>query len=120
MSTLLAGINLAMVTDLSMIWKYDCVDMLYFCDSIPWEVCLYWHLTLNCRVPIGSDDRTSMEWAFLLIKNLCTEYAGLLDCYKGAVTYLWIVFSVLFATSSDQIQSLKGFFTYFGSKGLQR
>ena len=70
-----------------------------------------------------------MDWALILLKNSCTpdlkeninlRYEGLPTHFKGPVTYLWILFDELFATTSDQIQSLKSFFTYFESKGLRK
>ena len=128
-STLIAGLDLKTVNDPTALWQDDQVDMMMWWEKITWRQACLWQLTLNRRVPVGSADRTSMDWALLLLYNSCTKdlkdqvglkYDHLPPYYKGAVTYLWLLLQCLFKTSRDQIQSLKKFLKIFAKKGLRK
>ena len=128
-STLVPGLDISLVSDPASLWNDDQVDMLMWWERITWRQACLWQLTLNRRVPVGSEDHTTMDWALLLLYNSCTKdlrdqvglkYDHLEPYYKGAVTYLWILLQCLFKTSRDQIQSLKKFLKVFAKKGLRK
>ncbi len=127
--TFRSGAHPSNVSDPSLLWNDDGVDIMLFWEQISWERCCYWQLTLNRRVPATSPDRTSMNWAYLLNWNSCTydlrsqvdmKYGRVAPVFQGAVSYLWVVFHCLFSTSRDQVTSLKKFLKIFASKGLRR
>jgi hypothetical protein len=127
-STLKAGIDPSIVTNPLLLWNNDGIDMVQCWEKIDWNTACYWQLTLNRRTPTGSNDRTSMDWAYLLIFNSCNldlrmqidiKYGGLPLQFQGAVTYLWVLFHCLFAASRDSTEALKKFFLTFLTKGLQ-
>ena len=96
-STLVPGLDISLVSDTESLWNDDQVDMLMWWERITWRQACLWQLTLNRRVPVGSEDRTTMDWALLLLYNSCTKdlrdqvglkYDHLEPYYRGAVTYL--------------------------------
>jgi uncharacterized membrane protein YgcG len=125
----LKTLDLNTTNNLLDLWNDDQADMLESHEKITWrQVCL-WQLTLNRKVPVGSADRTSMDWALMLLYNSCTKdlrdqidlkYDHLPTYYKGAVVYLYIILQCLFKTSRDQIQSLKKFLKIFAKNGLRK
>ena len=126
-STIKAGIDPNVETDPTCLWNNDGINMMRFWEKIDWITACYWQLTLNRRTPLGSDDRTSMEWAYLLIFNSCNldlraqidiKYGGLPIQFQGCVTYMWVLFHCLFAASRDSTEALKKFFKNFSTKGL--
>ena len=125
----LKGLDPSTTNNLLDLWNDDQADLLESHEKFTWnQVCL-WQLTLNRKVPVGSPDRTSMDWALMLLYNSCTKdlrdqidlkYDHLHTCYKGAVVYLYIILQCLFKTSRDQIQSLKKFLKIFAKNGLRK
>jgi len=96
----LKGLDLNTTNNLSDLWNDDQADMLESHEKFTWKQVCLWQLTLNRKVPVGSADRTSMDWALLLLSNSCTKdlrdqidlkYDHLPAYYKGAVVYLYII-----------------------------
>ena len=128
-SSFKVGVNLAAIDNISSIWEGDQIDLMLYWDRITFEHVCYWQLCCNMRVPLDSEDRTSMKWALIFIKASCSpdlqariamRYDTLHRGYQGAITYMWCILDFLFAMSDDQKHSLKNYFKIFAKEGLKK
>ena len=126
-SSLISGIDPRSVSHVADMWNTDQFDMMYCWDSIPWQTACYWQYSINKRCV--EEDKISNHWALLLLYNSCTadlkdqinlKYKPLPDLFQGAVTYCWVIFFCLFATSRDTTSALLKYLQIWRSNGLRR
>ncbi len=128
-STLINGINITTLNNIADAWNDNGINMLYHLEKIKFGVACYWQLTINRRVLIDSPDRETNDWIYLLLINTCTprlreqintKYKALDHCFRGPITYTWLLFQLPFSNSRDSTSLLLKFIDIFTKKGLMR
>jgi len=121
------GVRNPKALQLADIFEFDDVHILEGYDTISWQTACTYQWAVN--VGMSKDDQTSSKWLKSFLYESCTtemkevvmlEYQDLPACFRGGVTFAWILCHKLFGLNRDVTAALIGFLKHFRTTGIRR
>jgi len=121
------GIRDRLAKNIAEMFEFEDIHILSGWDTVSWETACLWQWAVNTAM--SDEDLQSSKWAKMLLYESCTtemrelvmsEYSALDICFRGGVTFAWILCKKLFGLNRDTTAALIDFLKHFRSKGLRR
>lgn len=121
------GIRNRLATNIADMFEFEDIHILAGWDTVSWETACLWQWAVNTAM--SDEDLQSSKWAKMLLFESCTtelrelvmsEYSALDVCFRGGVTFAWILCKKLFGLNRDTTAALIDFLKLFRNKGLRR
>ena len=121
------GIRNPNATHIADLFEFDDAHILTAWNTIDWNTAMTYQWAINTAMT--DEDQVSSIWLKMLLHESCTtemkdvvmlEYGNLPVCFRGGVTYAWILCHKLFGLNRDTVAALIKFLKLFREKGLRR
>jgi hypothetical protein len=106
-------------------FPYDDAHILTAWNTISWKTACTYQRAINTA--LSDEDQVSSKWLKMLLYESCTtemkevlmlEYGNLDVCFRGRVTFAWMLCNKLFGLNWDTIAALGNFLKLFQNKDL--
>jgi hypothetical protein len=121
------GVHDSSAVHVADMFQYDNAHILTAWNKTCWKTACTYQWAINTAM--SDDDQVSSKWLKMLLYESCTmemkevlmlEYGNLNVCFRGAVTFAWILCNKFFGLNRDTTAALVNFLKLFQNKGLRR
>ena len=119
------GVHDSSAVHVADMFQYDNAHILTAWNTISWKTACTYQWAINTAM--SDEDQVSSKWLKMLLYESCTtemkevlmlEYGNLDVCFRGVVTFAWMLCNKLFGLNRDTTAALVNFLKLFWNKGL--
>jgi hypothetical protein len=121
------GVCDSKVVHVADMFEYEDAHILTAWNTISWKTACTYQWVINTAM--SDEDQVSSKWLNMLWYKSCTtemkevlmlEYGNLDVCFRGGVTFAWMLYNKLFGLNWDTTMALVNFLKFFWNKDLHR